>query len=92
MTTAQGPISGRYMIVTASTNVLASERIKFDGGLPKRQLDALEKLKLGSFDHIALELPGNPLGLQRDDLVFEKVVRAAHRGAAGQCRRARRCR
>ena len=34
--------------------------------------DALEKLKLGSFDHIALELTGNPLGLQRDDLVFEK--------------------
>ena len=48
------------------------DRIKFDGGLPKRHQDALEKLKLGSFDHIALELTGNPLGLQRDDLVFEK--------------------
>ena len=48
------------------------DRIKFDGGLPKRHQDALEKLRLGSFDHIALELPGNPLGLQRDDLVFEK--------------------
>ena len=67
-----GALSGRYVIVTASTDVLASERIKFDRGLPKRQLDALDKLKLGSFDHIALELPGNPLGLQRDDLVFEK--------------------
>ena len=60
------------MIVTASTNILLSDRIKFDGGLPKRQLDALEKLKLGSFDHVALELSGNVLGLQRDDLVFEK--------------------
>ena len=49
-------------------------KIKFDAGLPKRQLDALGKLKLGSFDHIALELPGNPLGLQRDDLVFEKAA------------------
>ena len=49
------------------------DRIKFDGGLPKRQQDALERLKLGSFDHIALELAGNPLGLQRDDLVFEKA-------------------
>jgi monoamine oxidase len=71
-TTPRGTLSARYLIVTASTNVLASDRIKFDRGLPKRQLDALDKLKLGSFDHIALDLPGNPLGLQRDDLVFEK--------------------
>jgi monoamine oxidase len=70
--TPKGKLYGRYMIVTASTQVLLSERIKFEGGLPKRQLDALDKLKLGSLDHIALELPGNPLGLQPDDLVFEK--------------------
>jgi monoamine oxidase len=72
-TVPRGTISGRYMIVTASTNVLAAERIKFDKGLPKRQMDALAALKLGSLDHIALDLPGNPLGLQRDDLVFEKA-------------------
>jgi monoamine oxidase len=72
-TMPRGTISARYMIMTASTNVLASDRIKFDKGpLPKRQLDALAALKLGSLDHIALDLPGNPLGLQRDDLVFEK--------------------
>ena len=47
-------------------------KIAFAPELPKRQLDALAKLKLGSFDHIALEFTGNPLGLQRDDLVFEK--------------------
>jgi len=69
----RGTISARYMICTASTNVLAAERIKFDKGLPKRQMDALAALKLGSLDHIALDLPGNPLGLQRDDLVFEKA-------------------
>ncbi|AMN38774.1 flavin monoamine oxidase family protein [Rhodoplanes sp. Z2-YC6860] len=72
-TTSRGIVSGRYMICTASIGVLASERIKFDRGLPKRQLDALAALKLGSLDHIALDLPGNPLGLQRDDLVFEKA-------------------
>ena len=70
--TSKGSISGRFMIVTASTNLLLSDRIKWDGGLPRRQLDALEKLRLGSFDHIALELSGNPLGLPRDDLVLEK--------------------
>ena len=71
LSTTKGAIAGRYCIITASTNVVL-DRIKFDGGLPKRHQDALEKLKLGSFDHIALELTGNPLGLQRDDLVFEK--------------------
>jgi hypothetical protein len=35
-------------------------------------MDALERLKLGSYDHVALELPGNPLGLRTDELVFEK--------------------
>ena len=71
LSTTKGAIVGRHCIITASTNVVL-DRIKFDGGLPKRHQDALEKLKLGSFDHIALELTGNPLGLQRDDLVFEK--------------------
>jgi monoamine oxidase len=70
--TTRGTITGRHMIITASTNLLTSGRIRFDGDLPARYVDALNKLKLGSFDHIALELPGNPLGLQRDDLVFEK--------------------
>ncbi len=75
VTTANGVLSARYAIVTVSTNMLTAGKIKFDRGeLPRRQLDAAGKLKLGSYDHIALELIGNPLGLQRDDLVFEKAT------------------
>jgi monoamine oxidase len=70
--TARGPITASGVIVTASTGVLAAGKIKFDPDLPKRQLDAFNNLKLGSQDRIVLELPNNPLGLQRDDLVFEK--------------------
>jgi monoamine oxidase len=70
--TSSGVLRARTVIVTASTNVLASEKIEFRPELSRRQLDAAAKLSLGSFDHIALELPGNPLGLQRDDLVFEQ--------------------
>jgi monoamine oxidase len=55
-----------------STNVLASGKIEFKPELPKRQLDAAAALSLGSYDHIALDMPRNPLGLQRDDLVFEQ--------------------
>src|SRR5262249_48863461 len=47
-TTPRGKVLSRYIIVTASTNVLAAEKIKFDKGLPKRQLDALAALRLGS--------------------------------------------
>jgi len=70
--TAKGRLSARAVIVTVSTGVLASDKLKFSPELPRRHLDAIAKLQLGSYDHIALELPGNPLGLQRDETVFEK--------------------
>jgi monoamine oxidase len=74
--TPSGPISAHTVIVTVSTNVLASGAIKFTPELPKRQADALGKLSLGSYDHIALELAGNPLRFEADELVFEKSTSA----------------
>ena len=71
--TAKGLLVARTVIVTVSTGVLMSDKLKFEPELPRRYLDAIEKLRLGSYDHIALELPGNPLVLQRDELVFEKA-------------------
>jgi monoamine oxidase len=71
--TVQGTIGARAAIVTASTNVLADGKILFRPEVPKRQLEAIERLKLGSYDHVALELAGNPLGLRTDELVFEKA-------------------
>ena len=71
--TARGRVTARGVIVTASTGVLAAGKIKFTPDLPKRQLDAVNNLRLGSYDRVALELPSNPLGLERDDLLFEKA-------------------
>jgi monoamine oxidase len=68
--TPKGQLHAPAAIVTVSTDVLVSGKIKFD--LPKRHLDAANKLRLGSYDHVALELAGNPLGLRADELVFEK--------------------
>ncbi len=68
--TPKGQFRAPTAIVTVSTNVLVSGKIKFD--VPKRHLDAANKLKLGSHDHIAVELTGNPLGLRTDELVLEK--------------------
>jgi len=72
-TAARGSVTARGVIMTASTGVLAAGKIKFDPELPKRHLDAINSLRLGSYDRIVLELPSNPLGLDRDDLVFEKA-------------------
>lgn len=71
--TAKGRLAARTVVITASTSALLAGKIAFVPDLPKRQLDALGRLTLGSYDHIVLELPGNPLGLQRDDLVFEQA-------------------
>jgi monoamine oxidase len=70
--TPAGRISARAAIVTASSNVLAAGRIKFTPDLPKRQLDAVAKLSLGSIDHIAVQLSGNPLELARDEAIIEQ--------------------
>jgi monoamine oxidase len=70
--TARSRIPASAAIVTASTNVLNARKIRFNPELPKRHLDAAAKLTLGSYDHVALELPDNPLGLRADELVFEK--------------------
>ena len=70
--TSAGKILARAAVITVSSNVLAAGNIKFASELPKRTLDAASKLSLGSYDRIALQMPGNPLGLARDDIVIEQ--------------------
>jgi monoamine oxidase len=71
--TPKGQFKTGAVILTVSTNVLTGGKIKLAPDLPKRHLEAASKLKLGSRDHVALELTGNPLGLRSDELVFEKT-------------------
>src|SRR3954447_14564955 len=70
--TPSGKIAARAAVITVSSNVLAAGNIKFTPDIPKRTLDAAAKLSLGSFDRIALQMPGNPLGLSRDDIIIEQ--------------------
>jgi len=72
VTTAKGRLRARTVIVTVSTNVLAAGKIAFKPELSRRVLGAAHNLALGSYDHIALVMPRNPLDLQADDLVFEQ--------------------
>ncbi|MGB8398606.1 flavin monoamine oxidase family protein, partial [Bradyrhizobium sp.] len=70
--TPAGKIAARAAVITVSSNVLAMGSIKFAPDIPKRTLDAAAKLSLGSCDRIALQMPGNPLGLARDDVIIER--------------------
>jgi monoamine oxidase len=70
--TRKGSITARAVIVTVSTNVIASGAVKFTPDLTPSQLDMFGKVSLGSFDHVALTLADNALGFESDDLVFEK--------------------
>ncbi len=74
--TARGRLRARAVIVTLSTNALASGKLEFKPELDRDVLGAANALSLGSYDHIALLMPGNPLDLQRDDLVFEQSSNA----------------
>ena len=70
--TPSGKIAARAAIITVSSNVLTSGNLKFAPDIPKRTLDAASRVSLGSYDHIALQMPGNPLGLSRDDVIIEQ--------------------
>jgi len=70
--TARGTVTASVAIVTVPTNVVASGGLRFEPELGHHEIDAFGRMSLGSYDHIALELNGNPLGLESDDLVFEK--------------------
>jgi monoamine oxidase len=70
--TPNGTITARAVIVTVSTNVIASGAVKFTPDLTAGQVEMFGKLSLGSFDHVALTLADNALGFESDDLVFEK--------------------
>src|SRR5262249_51129446 len=67
-------LTARAAIVTVSIGVLSSGKIKFQPALPARHYEAIGKLGLGSYEHVAIEFYGNVLGLRSGNLVFEKAA------------------
>lgn len=76
LTMGQEVVTARAAIITASTAVLASGKIEFRPHLSARYAGAFEKLKLGSYDHVALAFDDNALGLNANEVVFEKAFTA----------------
>lgn len=69
----QEVVTARAAIITASTALLASGKIEFRPRLPARYASAFDKLKLGSYDHVALAFSDNSIGLNANEVVFEKA-------------------
>jgi monoamine oxidase len=60
--TAKGTIAGRRLLLTVSTNLLASGRIAFDPPLPDWKLSAAVDVPLGVHNRIGIMLKRNPFG------------------------------
>ena len=69
LATNRGTLNARTVIVTASTNVLLSDRLRFSPGLPAALTAVLTKLSLGTYERAVLELPGNPYRFGADDFM-----------------------
>lgn len=72
VTTSKGTFTARCAIVTASMGVLAQGNIRFDPLLPAPLLDAINGLSMASYEHVIMELAGNPLALGPDTGVYLK--------------------
>lgn len=60
--TPKGTVTGRRLLITVSTNVLASGRIVFDPPLPDWKRDAAAQLPLGVHNRIGIMLNYDPFG------------------------------
>jgi monoamine oxidase len=75
--TPAGTIRGRAVIVTVSTAVLASGTIRFAPAVPKRQLDAIQALGCGAYEHLIVHLPDNPMEAKPDQAFVVKADTSA---------------
>ncbi|BBF94127.1 amine oxidase [Blastochloris tepida] len=73
LATPRGTIRARTVVLTVSTAVLAGGAIRFKPGLPPAIASACQRLTLGSYNRIGIELAGNPLRLRDDERVVFKV-------------------
>lgn len=70
--TNKGTVSGRMVIVAVPPSIINAGKLRIPY-LPARYRAAVERITLGAYDHIAFELPGNPLRLREDETVQVKA-------------------
>lgn len=87
--TNQGTVQARVVILTASTNALAQEKITFTPALNDERKSALAALKLGDFLHVGFEIAAGALDVEADTHIFsaakdERTFAALARSAGSE--------
>ncbi len=77
--TSAGAIDAEAAIVTVPTSVLAKGAIRFGPNLPQKTERAINDLPLGSYNHIVLQMAGNPFDAEEDTM----LCYAGNGGTAG---------
>jgi monoamine oxidase len=77
--TSDGTIEADAVIVTVPTSVLAKGAIRFGPNLPQKTERAIHDLPLGSYNHIVLQMSGNPFEVEEDTM----LCYAGNGGTAG---------
>ncbi len=77
--TSSGAIEAEAAIITVPTSVLAKGAIRFGPDLPQKTEQAINDLPLGSYNHIVLQMTGNPFEVAQDTM----LCYAGNGGTAG---------
>jgi len=67
--TAEGTISGKAVILTVSTGVLAADKIKFTPTLPVKKQESFQYISMGTQNQVALQFSQDIFGLGPDQFV-----------------------
>jgi len=67
--TPEGTISGKAVILTVSTGVLAADKIKFTPALPVKKQESFRYISMGTYNNVALQFSKDFLGLGPDRYV-----------------------
>ena len=66
--TSKGTLSAKKCIITVSTGVLASEKIKFDPILSSEKYESFNNISMGVYNHVAMQFEKNIFGTTKDDV------------------------
>ncbi len=81
LTTSKGTVRARAVIITVSTNVLASGRIRFTPGLPVALTRALDAVPTGLANKVAVQFSRDVFGLPETSNLYFMDERDAGRAA-----------
>ena len=71
--TQKGEIRTNRVVVTVSTGVLASGAIRFSPPLPTEKEESFNAIRMGTYNHIALQFRRNVFGLSSDHYIARQL-------------------